>query len=258
MARIRAAGLDVGYDVDGDEGAPPLILLHGATSIGADDWAAQRPLLGRLFRVYLPDARSHGRTRWDPTAGWSYELLADDVLAFADAVGLARFHVAGFSMGAMTALMFASRHPGRVGSLLVAAISTAREPRASVARRLMDPARADADPAWKATLARRHDAGQGTDAWRVLLPIIAADVRDQPLLSPSDLRRIEVPALVAAGDRDPFTPVDHAWGLARQLPGGRLFVAPDCGHEVMARRPGLFNEAMGGFYRSLPTDALAD
>jgi hypothetical protein len=37
-----------------------------------------------------------------------------------------------------------------------------------------------------------------------------------------------------------------------------LFVAPDCGHEVMARRPGLFNEAMGGFYRSLRPDALGD
>ncbi len=254
MATIRANGLDVGYDADGDEAAPPLLVLHGATSIGSDDWAAQRPLLARTFRSYYPDARSHGRTRWDPAEAWSYDQLAEDVIAFADALDLERFHLAGFSMGAMTALMAASRHPARISSLLVVAISPAREPRASVARRLMDPARVDEDPAWKATLARRHDAGQGVDAWRRLLPIIAADVADQPLLSPRDLRRIEAPALVCVGDRDPFTPVDHAWGLARQLPDGRLFVAPDCGHEVMARRPGLFNEAMGGFYRSLPRE----
>jgi len=56
--------------------------------------------------------------------------------------------------------------------------------------------------------------------------------------------------MVVCGDRDPFVPTEHAAGLARQLPAGRLFIAPDCGHEVMARRPGLFNEAMAGFYRS--------
>ena len=67
--------------------------------------------------------------------------------------------------------------------------------------------------------------------------------------------RIEVPALVVCGDRDHFVPVDHAWGLMRQLPDGRLFVAPDCGHEVMVRRPALFNEALAGFYRSTETVA---
>jgi len=56
--------------------------------------------------------------------------------------------------------------------------------------------------------------------------------------------------MVVSGDRDPFVPPEHAAGLARQLPNGRLFVVPECGHEVMARRPGLFNEATAGFYRS--------
>jgi hypothetical protein len=60
---------------------------------------------------------------------------------------------------------------------------------------------------------------------------------------------------VVVGDRDPFVPVDHAWGLARQLSDARLFVAPECGHEVMVRRPALFNEACAGFYRS--TEAVA-
>jgi hypothetical protein len=41
----------------------------------------------------------------------------------------------------------------------------------------------------------------------------------------------------------------------RQLPGGRLFVAPRCGHEVMVRRPALFNEALAGFYRSTEDEA---
>jgi pimeloyl-ACP methyl ester carboxylesterase len=251
---IPANGLDIAYDVHG--AGPPLVLLHGATSIGREDFAAQIPLFAKAFRLYLPDARGHGNTRWDAADGFRYDWLVDDLAAFVDALGLETFHVVGFSMGAMTALQYAVRNADRLRTLSIVGITTQREPRASVARRLMDPARADRDdPAWAALLGRRHDAGQGEGAWRRLLPAIAADVAVQPLLSPRDLRRITPPALVVCGDRDPFVPVDHAWGITRQLPEGRLFVAPDCGHEVMTRRPGLFNEALAGFFRSTEAQA---
>jgi pimeloyl-ACP methyl ester carboxylesterase len=249
MPTVKANGLDIAYDVRG--AGPPLVLLHGATSTGGEDFAAQIPSLSKAFLIYVPDARGHGSTRWDAAAGFQYDWLVDDLLAFVDALGLATFHVIGFSMGAMTALHFAARYPARLRTLIVVGITTQREPRASVAARLMDPAWIDReDPAWAKELDSRLDPGQGPGAWRRLLPAIAADVRIQPLLSPRELRRIELPALVACGDRDPFVPIDHAWGLQRQLPDGRLFVAPDCGHEVMVRRPALFNEVLAGFYRS--------
>ena len=251
---IAAGGLQIGYDIHGD--GPPLVMLHGATSTGREDFAAQIPAFSKAFRLFLPDARGHGSTRWDVADGFTYEQLVDDLLAFVDALGLDTFHLFGFSMGAMTGLQFASRHPDRLRTLVVAGITTQREPRASVARRLMDPERIDRnDPAWADLLGRRHDAGQGVGAWRRLLPAIAGDVAIQPLLGPRDLRRIELPAMVAVGDRDPFVPVDHAWGLTRQLPDGRLFVAPGCGHEVMVHRPALFNEACAGFYRQ--TEGIA-
>jgi pimeloyl-ACP methyl ester carboxylesterase len=120
----------------------------------------------------------------------------------------------------------------------------------------MDPGRIDrADPDWSTELDRQHDPGQGAGAWRRLLPAIAADVAAQPLLTPRELRRISAPALVIAGDRDPFVPVDHAWGLKRQLADGRLLIVPDAGHHVTVRRPGLVNEALATFYRS--TEAVA-
>ena len=246
--RIRANGLDIEYEVAG--GGPPLVLLHGATSTPAD-FAPQVPFLGRAFRLVLPDARGHGGTRWDAADGFEYAWLVDDLAAFVDGLGLETFHLLGFSMGAMTALQYAVRFPDRLRTLVVAGITTQREPRASVARRLMDPSRTDAEAGpWFAQLAERHDAGQGEGAWRRLLPAIAADVARQPLLTPGDLHRIDAPAMVMIGDRDPFCPVDHAWGLKRQLRNGRLFVAPDCPHEVLTRKPGLSNEALAGFYRS--------
>jgi pimeloyl-ACP methyl ester carboxylesterase len=251
---VRANGIEVGYEVHG--AGPPLIMLHGATSAGREDFAAQVPLFSKAFHVHLPDARGHATTKWDVRDGWAYELLVDDLVAFADALGLASFHLVGFSMGALTALHFAARWPERLRTLVVAGITTQREPRATIARRLMDPDRIEhSDPAWAAVLARRHDPVQGPGAWQRLLRAIVAEVAAQPLLGPRDLHAIDVPTLVAAGDRDPFVPVDHASGLTRQLPHAQLLIAPDCPHEIMARRPALFNEACAGFYRS--TEAIA-
>jgi pimeloyl-ACP methyl ester carboxylesterase len=254
MPTIRANGLDIGYDVRG--AGPPIVLLHGSTSTGSADFAAQLTLFSKAFLAYLPDARGHGRTRWDAADGFTYDMLVDDVVAFADELGLESFHLLGFSMGGMTALQVAARQPARIRTLVAMGITTQREPRASVVRRTLDPGRIERDdPRWAATLTRLHDPVQGEGAWRRLLPAIAADVAVQPLLTPRELHRIEAPTLVVAGDRDPFVPVDHAWGLKRLLPNGRLLIVPDCGHEVTAKRPGIVNEALEGFYRA--TEAVA-
>jgi pimeloyl-ACP methyl ester carboxylesterase len=253
---ISANGLEIRYDVHG--AGPPLVMLHGATSVGREDFGPQIALFSKAFRLYVPDARGHGGTKWDVAAGFRYDWLVDDLAAFVDELGLETFHLLGFSMGAMTALQYAARFGARLRTLVVVGISPAREPRASVARRLMDPLRADRDdPAWAAVLGRRHDEGQGVGAWRALLPAIAADVAAQPLLTAGELHAIDAPTMVVCGDRDPFVPVGHAWELQRQLPDGRLFVVPDCGHEVTVRRPGLFNEALSGFYRGTEDVATA-
>lgn len=249
MPVVRANGLEVAYEVRG--AGPPLIALHGATSLGREDFAAQLPSLQKAFLVHLPDARGHGGTRWDAADGFRYDWLVNDLEGFADALGLRTFHLLGFSMGGMTALQFGARSPERLRTLVVIGITTHREPRASVVRRATDVSRIlERDPELAASMARRHDPGQGEGAWQRLLPAIAADVANQPLLSPAELHRIDCPAMIVCGDRDPYVPVEHAAGLARQLPAGRLLVVPACGHEVMSQRPGIFNQALGGFYRS--------
>lgn len=250
MPTMQANGLGVAYEVAGQ--GPPLVLLHGAGSSGAHDFAKLGPVLARSFTTFAPDARGHATTTSQADSREvSADLLADDLAAFLEGLGLERVHLLGFSMGAMTALRFAVREPARLDSLVVIGISTEREPRATIARRLLDPERIAAhDPAWAAALAARHDPGQGRDAWRRLLPAIARDVESQSLIGPGELRAVGAPALVACGDRDPFIPVDQAWNLARQLRDGRLLVVPDCGHDVPSQRPGLLETALEDFYRS--------
>ena len=173
-ATVRANGLDIHYVTEG--AGPPLLLLHGATSMGTHDWGAQRPLLRGDFTLYMPDARGHARTVFDVRQGWSRSSLVDDALAFADALGLDRFHVMALSMGARTAVELATRQPERVLSMLVIAPALVPEPAASVARRRLDPeAVLRDDPLWAAELAERHDTHQGAGAWRRLMEVIRDD-----------------------------------------------------------------------------------
>jgi pimeloyl-ACP methyl ester carboxylesterase len=249
MPTIAANGLDIGYDDVGS--GPPLLMLHGAGTPGRQTYDALVPRLSGSFRLLLPDARGHGRTRSDVAAGFSADLLVDDALAFADALGLGTFHLCGYSMGGMTALAIAARVPARVLTLVAIGITPEREPRASVARRLLDPERvARDDPSWAADLARTHDPAQGVDAWRRLLTAIAGDVGTQPLLTAVELRAIDAPTLIACGDRDPLVPVGQAWALSRAVRDGRLLVAPDGGHDVVHERADLVGAAMTAFYRS--------
>jgi pimeloyl-ACP methyl ester carboxylesterase len=256
MPEIEADGLRIHYLTEG--AGPPLVMLHGATSSGAEDWSAQRPAFRRAFRLYIPDARGHAGTRWDAADGFGNELLTQDLAAFVDALELRTFHLVGFSMGAMTALTYAARYPERLRTLIISGIDVERQPRTAVAAHLMDPDRVDREePEWAAQLERRHGPVQGPGAWRRLMRAIVADVSAHPVPSAPELRAVRVPILMAYGDRDVFCPADHAVRLYRALPDARLVMAPACGHQVMVSRPGLFNEAAAGFYRETARQAEA-
>ncbi len=260
MPSVRANGLEIAYEVDGD--GPPLVLLHGATSTGTSEWAGCRAALARSFRLYLPDARGHGRTAWDARAGLRLDDLAADVAAFADALALEAFHLAGFSLGGMTALrtMTRVRGPddaedggvplleGRVASVVLVSCDVERMPAARIFRAAADPERiAREDPVRAAELERLHGPVQGQGAWRALVAAIADEVDADPLPAPADLRRVRIPCLVVCGDRDPFVPVDHAVALFRQLPRGQLLVVPGSGHDVAATHPDLLADAIAAF-----------
>ena len=162
MPTIRANDLEIAYEVVGS--GPPLVLApRRVERPGGRRSRPQIPALADAFQLFLPDARGHGRTRWDAADGFEAAWLVDDLEAFVDGLGLRTFHLIGYSMGAMTALGFAVRAPERLRTLVVVGITTAREPRARVGRRLMDPERiARDDPGWAAEMALDDRPGPGS------------------------------------------------------------------------------------------------
>jgi pimeloyl-ACP methyl ester carboxylesterase len=254
MPTIVANGLQTAYEVQG--AGPPLVMLHGATSSGSEHFARLLPDLATGFHVYLPDARGHAGTAAASDAAFTTADLVDDLRAFVDGLGLATFHLLGYSMGGMTALHFASSFPERLRTLVAISIGPEREPRLAVGRSLMDPDRIERhDPGWARFLAARHDPLHGAGAWRHLLRAIVEDIADQPLLTGQQLRAIDAPTLVAAGDRDPFVPVPQALALSKVVRDGRLLILPGVGHDALGDGSGLLEAALLEFYRS--TEAIA-
>jgi pimeloyl-ACP methyl ester carboxylesterase len=87
-----------------------------------DLWAGQRlgaiiPKLAKTHKVYAVELQGHGRTT-DINRPITYQNLADDVAGFMDAVGLKKADVFGYSMGAITGLQLAIRHPAKVNKLV--------------------------------------------------------------------------------------------------------------------------------------------
>lgn len=104
----------------GDPAAPPLVLLHGASS-NALTWAGDAAAFSRHFRVYAVDIpgeagrSARNRPSWD---GEAYVEWLEDLL---DALGAPRAALVGLSLGGWMAMRFAFRHPERVSKLVALA-----------------------------------------------------------------------------------------------------------------------------------------
>ena len=120
---VHANGIDIHY-VEAGEGQP-LILLHGGVVSTNLIWegvpiayASHMGALANHFRVIAPDTRGGGRTAHSGSEEVSFDLLADDVVALVDALGLERPLITGFSEGAITATIVAIRSPEAVRAVV--------------------------------------------------------------------------------------------------------------------------------------------
>jgi pimeloyl-ACP methyl ester carboxylesterase len=101
---------------DGD--LAPIVFLHGFGSTKEDysDVALQRAFAGRAFLAY--DAPGCGETSCEDLSEISIPFLVETAEAVLRHLGIGRFHLVGHSMGGLTALLLAHRHPDRVLSFV--------------------------------------------------------------------------------------------------------------------------------------------
>lgn len=113
---LHVNGIRMAYRTWGEPDAPPLVLLHGRGSDGAD-WLPVVPALAATHRVYAPDLRGHGAS--DRPGEYAFEAMRDDVVAFLDALGPEPVVLAGHSMGAVVAYLVAAERSSRLTALVL-------------------------------------------------------------------------------------------------------------------------------------------
>ena len=274
--QVDVNGTRLWFDVDGPvlvpDGStmrerPTVVLLHGGP--GSYDHSYFKPDLTGLAAhaqlVYL-DLRDHGRSaRHDPSE-WTFEVCADDVRAFCDAVGITRPIVYGHSLGGFVAMLYGARHPGHAAAIVL---------QSTMARfdlnRLVEAFRRVAGDD-VADLARRaYTTGSVSDEeWTRVFAAFGPRVPDEAQLARrtmnvdlrprgmellreldlvDELARIESPTLVCVGDRDPVTPVDAAREIVDGLRDGvgRLEVIAGAGHFIWKDDPDEYERVIGDF-----------
>jgi 3-oxoadipate enol-lactonase len=246
---VPANGQELYYELHGE--GPSLVLVMG---IGYDSslWTlAQVPALSTQFQVILVDNRDAGRSS---KARHPYRIadMADDLAGLLDALGIARTHLLGLSMGGMIAQEFALRHGARLDRLVL--VGTGAAP----ARSAVDPIQIWSwvkanDPTgevfggqqfvslFSTTFLRNREAvrdtaellasnpypmspdayGRQADAYRQF------DALDR-------LAAITAPTLVVVGEQDQVTPPWIAREVAEGIPGARFEVIRGAGSSHLA------------------------
>lgn len=113
--RLRVDGRDVNVSAfrrDGEKA--PILFLHGFGSTKEDYADVQHHHALGQHGVLAYDAPGSGQTTYDEISRVDIPFLVDTALAMLEAEGIERFHLVGHSMGGLTALMLASKHPDRV------------------------------------------------------------------------------------------------------------------------------------------------
>jgi pimeloyl-ACP methyl ester carboxylesterase len=113
MPKVKANNITMNYDQVGT--GEPLILIP---YLAADHacYAFQVAEYAKHFTCISLDLRGTGATD-KPEGSYSTELLADDVAAFMQAIGIQKAHISGLSLGAATGMWLAAKHPDKVQSL---------------------------------------------------------------------------------------------------------------------------------------------
>ena len=121
MKQIDAGVLNVGYAEDGPTDAPAVILLHG-WPYDIHSFLDVSPLLAEAgYRAIVPYLRGYGTTRFlssETFRNGQQSVLAVDVIALMDALGIEKAILAGFDWGARTANVIAALWPERCKALV--------------------------------------------------------------------------------------------------------------------------------------------
>jgi pimeloyl-ACP methyl ester carboxylesterase len=199
-------------------GGRPLILLHGGLGSG-EMFGPVLPLLAERHQVVAVDLQGHGRTA-DIDRPIDVRLMADDIAALIDRLGLDRPDLVGYSLGGGVALQTAAKYPAKAGRLVTASVNIrpdAIDPEIRAQQLQVSGAAAEFMKDTPMYQLYQRVAPRPEDFPRLLDKMGEGMSKDFDFTE--EVRGLQVPTLIVAADSD-MAPPSHYVEVFKLLDGG--------------------------------------
>jgi len=209
-------GINLYYEIHG--AGRPLVLLHGGLGSG-EMFGPVMPQLSARHQVIAPDLQGHGRTA-DIDRPIDIRLMADDIAACIDHLGLDKPDVVGYSLGGGVAFQVAVRHPDKVRRLVMVSANVRRDAIPAVMLEQQSQVSGAAVDFLKDTpmyQTYQRVAPRPEDFPRLLDKIGESMSKDFDFSE--DVGKLSVPTLIVAADAD-MAPPSHYVEVFKLLDGG--------------------------------------
>lgn len=266
------------YDVIGE--GNPLVLIHGAW-VSHEWWRWQVPEFSRQYKVLLLDVRGHGQSS-PLQKSYSINGFTRDLEILLQKTGIEEAVLVGWSMGGIISMQYCLDNPSKVKALVLIATRGHRNPYFRL-KVLFHHLQARLSLMMNFTSPRKYDRAvhrfpdESRDWLRrevsnMLSPTVPKEVFDWVMAelannprenylevarsiwsweAGEELRRINVPTLIMAGEKDTWIPTRFPRLLHSAIPNSRLVIVENTGHYLSLERPEVVNAEIIKFLKGL-------
>jgi len=217
------------YEIYGS--GTPLLLLHGNNqSISA--FANQINKLAEHYKVIAVNTRGHSNSTDESTGPLTYETFAADMVKLLDHLNLKNVNILGWSDGGITGLIMAMQYPKYVNKLAVMGANLFPEGLKNIVF---------ADTKESIEELSMLDDSQSVNKKRIYKLVL-----NEPHLTFEDLKQIQAPVLVMAGEND-IVLENHTRQIAENIPNSQLKIFTSASHFAPRYKAGEFNNEVLAF-----------
>jgi pimeloyl-ACP methyl ester carboxylesterase len=243
---LETDGVRLYYEVYGS-GGTPLVLLHGGLYGYIDEFGELIQAMSQHRRVIAIATRGHGRSEIG-SQPFSYPLLAKDALAVIRHETSGKIDVVGFSDGAITSYLLAGEHPELIRRLVaIGGPRGAQDWTEAAVEEFRKSQPGDVEKNNPKFVADRKKLMPAPERWEQFVTRVMKMEGGAVKVTDQQIRSIQAPTLIVAGDRDPYNRTEKIVEIYRELPQGELVLIPGCGHVVLECKARLTIEAAAGF-----------
>lgn len=239
----------------------PLVILHGLFGSG-DNWTTFAKAFSEHYKVYLLDARNHGRSPHSDL--FNYSAMANDLSAFLREQNIENPILLGHSMGGKTLMKFAVRTKTPVKKLIIVdiapryykphhqkyleglfAVPLNKIESRTEAEKIMEGIIPEMDVR-QFLLKSLYRTEEGSFAWRFNLDVIASQIENigEEL---NDTYSSEIPTLFIRGENSNYIQDKDTDSIHTIFKNVKIQTIPNAGHWVHAEQPELFIQAIKDF-----------